>query len=584
LSTFTAPLSFPDKRSRRGLIALGSGFLGCFLLLACLASSARADDRVYWANDGPNDAGRISFADLDNSGGGDLITTGPEPGHARGLAMDVAAGRVYFTLPGDSLPGEVPNGQIVYASLDNTGGGGRLNTGTTKNHPNGAAVYPAAGKIYWANEDGNSISFANLDGSAPGDLILEPDTTVRGPLTPMVAPGLGPAPGRIYWANVGADLDGDTFDSISYANLNGSGSGDVDPGVATVANPHGVAFDPETNRIYWANFGTLPGNEGQGISYVNLDNPRDAGNLDVTVNGPIGVAIDPDARRIYWANHYGTTISWANLDGPGGGNVSTNIEPLDGPRSPVLLKAPIGNGAPAITGGSSAGSVLTCSQGSWASDELASWLYRAPQRFSYSWTRNGAPIPGASGNTHVPSADGDYRCTVTASNPAGSSSQTSAPRAASAPPPPPAGSPPAGSPSQPSQPPAGPPSGGGSSKPTKTVANPAFGAKTLVKMSVAARRIRGSGPIKVVIRNANGFQVSGRLSAQTSKRVSASRTRTFVVGSKGKATVTLRLSKSMRQLLKRKGKLSLRLTATVKDPAGGTRTVKKTVSLRLKTA
>jgi hypothetical protein len=147
------------------------------------------------------------------------------------------------------------------------------------------------------------------------------------------------------------------------------------------------------------------------------------------------------------------------------------------------------------------------------------------------------------------------------------------------PPSPPAG-PPAGSPSQPK--PNAPPATGGTSKPPTSVAKPAFGAKTLVNMSVAARRIRGSSPIKVVLRNANGFQVSGRLSARASKRASGSRA--FLVGSKSKATITLRLSKSLRQFLKRKGKLSLRLTATVKDPAGGTRTVKKTVSLRLKTA
>ena len=103
-------------------------------------------------------------------------------------------------------------------------------------------------------------------------------------------------------------------------------------------------------------------------------------------------------------------------------------------------------------------------------------------------------------------------------------------------------------------------------------------------MNVAARRIRGSGRIKVVIRNANGFEVSGRLSAQARKRASASRTWRFVVDAKSKKTVSLRLSKAQRRMLKREGKLSLRLTATVKDPAGGTRTVRKTVSLRLKTA
>jgi hypothetical protein len=549
----TALLTFPDRRSRPGLIALGTGFLASLLLLAGLASSASAADRVYWANDKFDVANRISFANLDGSGGGVLDTRGAPGGHPRGVAIDVAAGKVYWTQPG-TAPAE---GRISFASLDGSGGGGIVNTtGATVNHPNAAAVDPAGGKIYWANEFGNWISYANLDGSGGGDL-----TATESPVGPMVDPDSG----KIYWVNA------NPFNRISVANLDGSGLASLATAGATVNNPKGVAVDPVEDKIYWANIGTNPNPVDDSISWASLDPDNPAGgNLvttGATLNDPVGVAIDPWARRIYWANQGGNQISYADLGGGGGGDLTTPGATLSGSRSPVLLKAPSGAGAPVITGGSSAGSVLACSQDSWAPDLLASWLYRAPRRLAYSWTRNGAAIPGASGNTHTPSAGGDYSCTVTASNPAGNTSQTSAPHSVSAPP---------------SAPPAGPPSSGGSSKPPTTVAKPAFGAKTLVKMSVAARRIRGSSPIKVVVRNANGFQVSGRLSARASKRASGSRA--FLVGSKGKATITLRLSKSLRQLLKRKGKLSLRLTATVKDPAGGTRTVRKTVALRLKTA
>jgi hypothetical protein len=86
----------------------------------------------------------------------------------------------------------------------------------------------------------------------------------------------------------------------------------------------------------------------------------------------------------------------------------------------------------------------------------------------------------------------------------------------------------------------------------------------------------------VVIRNRNAFEVSARLSARASRRVSVSRA--FVVRAKGKRTVTLKLSKSLRRLLKRNEKLTLRLTVKAKDPADGTRTVRKTVLLRLKRA
>ena len=46
--------------------------------------------------------------------------------------------------------------------------------------------------------------------------------------------------------------------------------------------------------------------------------------------------------------------------------------------------------------------------------------------------------------------------------------------------------------------------------------------------------------------------------------------------------VKLKLPKALRKLLKRKNKLSLRLTAKLRDPAGNTRTVKKTVKPKLK--
>jgi hypothetical protein len=542
----TAAPSSSDRGSQRGLVALAlpTAFLASLLLLAGLASSASAGDRVYWANDGADLANRISFANLDGSGGGNLDTTGAPGGHPRGVAMDLAAGRVYWTKPGASPL----DGRISFASLDGSGGGDNLFTGAaTVNHPNAAAVYPEARRIYWANEFGNTISFANLDGSGGGDLIA-----TEAPVGPMVDPGSG----KIYWGNA------NPVNRISVANLDGSGVRAINTTGATLNNPKGVAIDPVTNRIYWANIGTIA-NPVNIISWASLDGSG-GGNLNTggaTVNVPAGVAVDPFARRIYWGNQAANKISYANLDGSGGGDLNTGAAALNGSRSPVLLKAPSGVGAPTITGGTGPRSVLTCSQGAWASDLPGSWLYRAPQTLAYSWTRNGAAITGANGNTYTASAGGDHRCTVTASNPAGGTSQSSAAHAVSAP-------------------------AGGSSKPG--AGKRAFGAKTLVTMRVSARRISASAPIKVVIRNRNSFRVSGKLSvagmrsARTSKRASVSRA--FLVGAKARNSLTVKLSKSLRKRLKREGKLSLRLTARVKDPSGNTRTLRKNISLRLKSA
>src|SRR5436309_1032098 len=92
------------------------------------------------------------------------------------------------------------------------------------------------------------------------------------------------AAGRIYWANYNAN-------KISFANLNGSGGGDLNTGAATVNYPTGVAIDSASGRIYWANNGAGT------ISFANLDG---SGGGDLTITGtavsdPAGVAIDPAA-------------------------------------------------------------------------------------------------------------------------------------------------------------------------------------------------------------------------------------------------------------------------------------------------
>ena len=116
-----------------------------------------------------------------------------------------------------------------------------------------------------------------------------------------------------------------------------------------------------------------------------------------------------------------------------------------------------------------------------------------------------------------------------------------------------------------------------------------FGAKTLVTIKLAVARIPAKGPLNVRVTNRNAFEVTGKLSGETVKRVTVSRKRrvklkakSFRVRAHAGKTVKLKLPKVLRRLLKRKHKLRLRLTAKVKDPAGHTRTIKKRVTPKLK--
>ena len=501
--------------------------LVALLCSAILAPAAHAADRIYWGN-GSNDT--FSFANL-SGGGGDLnIAPGPSVNvDPSGMAIDSVTGKLFW--------GNYSDGQrISFANFDGSAAG-NLNTVGASGPPDegyawGVAVDPVGRRIYWANEltTPEAISFANLDGSGGGD-VNTAGATVQG----VEGVTVDPVAGRVYWANNGPN-------KISFANLDGTGGGDINTTGATVTGVDGVAVDPAAGRIYFGN--------SAGVSFARLDGTggADLNTAGATVSDPTGVAIDPPAGKVYWANAGGAVISFANLDGSGGGNLATPESSLSGPSFPVLLQAPGGGGAPTITGGRSTGSVLSCSQGSWTNDLIPAFLYRAPHNFAFQWIQDGSEIAGATSSSITAAAPGDYACRVTASNPAGAASQTSA---------------------------------------SKRVL-PAFGARALVTLKLAAARMRASGPLNVQVANANDFKLTGKLSGQTIDRISVSRrvrvkfrAKSFRLPANAKKTIKLKLPIALRRVLARKQKLRLRLTAKVTDPAGNTRTVRKRVTPRL---
>ena len=192
--------------------------------------------------------------------------------------------------------------QISFAGLDGSGGGILSLSGGTLNRPRGVAVDSAGGRVFWVNEAGG-VFFAALDGSGGGEL-----NTTGANFNEPFSPVIDPVARRIYWGNL---------HSVSYANLDGSGGGVLDTTGATTFGVEGVSVDRVTGRIYWANIVTSE------ISYANLDGSGGGGTLSTggaSVSGPDGVAIDPVTARIYWSNNSGAfPISYANLDGSGGG-------------------------------------------------------------------------------------------------------------------------------------------------------------------------------------------------------------------------------------------------------------------------
>lgn len=365
-------------------------------------AQARADI-VYWGNQAPN---RISFAALDGSSSGDLNTSGAVVTTPDGTALDPAHGRIYWANG---------SGKISFANLDGSGGGGTLNTGgATITDPVGLALDPIAGRVYWANEedDFNAIGYANLDGSGGGNL-----NTAGATLDEPAGVAVDPAAGRIYWTN-----DGPSRAGISFARLDGSGGGDLTLFSSTGSATGAVAVDPLNQRAWWTN------QKGSKVEFIGLNGSgRGSLTTSATVASPVGLALDPGAQRVYWANASTLTnkISFANFDGSAPGDVNPGTATVQVPVFPVLLKPPAATGAPMVAGGSTAKSKLTCSGAQWAGDLNPAQLYQAPSSVAYAWTFNGRKVKGAKSATLRADGQGRYRCTATATNPAGSATQTS---------------------------------------------------------------------------------------------------------------------------------------------------------------
>jgi hypothetical protein len=393
---------------RVGIVATAVALVGL-----ATSSAASAADTIYWNN---YEGGSLSFSSLDGTGGGIFNSAGAEVIHPEGTTIDSATGRLYWSSPGTEVPG-AETGAIFSAALDGSGGGQMLNTtGATVVAPLGVVVDPVNGTLYWSNDEGGtsgSIGYAKLDGSGGGILNTSgAEVDNPGPIT------LDLAAGRVYWGNYSGE------EKISYANLDGSGGGNLDTtGAPDLEGTTGLAIDPTSTRIYYVGETT--------IDYANLSGGG-GGELNVagaTYDDPYGLAIDPATNSIYWTNEENGTnpegaLAYASLSGLGGASLNPTA-PVNHPQDPVIQSAPAGTAAPTVSGAATPGSVLSCSTGSWAADLAGGFFYQAPTSYGYQWNLNGAAIGGATGSTYTAAGAGSYTCTVTASDQAGSSNQTS---------------------------------------------------------------------------------------------------------------------------------------------------------------
>jgi DNA-binding beta-propeller fold protein YncE len=398
-------------------------FAGAIALASCAllsivgraqASGVLFSETLYWENFDQHPA-TIGFAPTGYDGGGfpsgEIVPNGAEIQSPEGMAFDSDNHRIYVASSGSD--------EIIWVNI-NDGTAGALKTGAAPvDKPEGVAVDPKTQTVYWGNANGpGSIGYAAADGSDVGGTL---NRTGASPGAPERI-ALDPEDGRVYWLS--SDGPGETH--LSYANLDDTGGGNVSvPEEELPEEWTGINVDPATQRIYILaeeEFEIEPGEfESENFVYWVSLSGIGGGEVDTSAASfaePFGMAYDPSSGRFYWGNYgYGlgalpigiATLPHVN-DEPG---IYINETMPVGPQDPIVLKSPYPVESPKVTG---SGSTLNCSTGGWSQDYVGSYVYGAPESFTFEWINGALPIVGATESTLDAPAPGTYRCLIMATN------------------------------------------------------------------------------------------------------------------------------------------------------------------------
>jgi DNA-binding beta-propeller fold protein YncE len=192
-------------------------------------------------------------------------------------------------------------------------------------YPDGVAVDVAAGHVYWSNmgnpkENDGSIERADLDGQNR-KAIIPPGGT----FTPKQIQ-LERKSRKLYWCNregmrvMRADLDGSNVETLVDTS-----QGDPRPGPDASKWCVGVAIDVDGGKVYWTQKGSDNAGEGRllraGVDVPNGQTASDRADIEVLYDGlpePIDLDLDLNNRVIYWTDRgdppRGNTVNRAPMD------------------------------------------------------------------------------------------------------------------------------------------------------------------------------------------------------------------------------------------------------------------------------
>src|SRR5579871_2573083 len=262
-------------------------------------------------------AGRILSANSDGSDLKTIINEGRKL--PDGLALDVAAGHIYWTNMGEP---ERNDGSIVRSDLDGKNIVTIVAPGGTFT-PKQLQLEKRSGKLYWSDREGMRVMRANLDGSEIETLV----DTSRGDSRPgsdqrkwCVGIAVDTDGGKFYWTQKGGSDAG--LGRISRANIqvpqgqSAENRRDIELLYDNLPEPIDLDLDPINRTLYWTDRGDPP--RGNTVNRAPMDpkteNRPDPEILFAHLMEAIGLALDLKGGRMFITDLGGSVYS-ANLDG-----------------------------------------------------------------------------------------------------------------------------------------------------------------------------------------------------------------------------------------------------------------------------
>src|SRR3984957_12025689 len=262
-------------------------------------------------------ANRIHSMNTDGSDKKTIVTGCRLPD---GIAVDVAAGHIYWTNMGSSPSAN--DGSIERADIDGKNRRVIVPPGGTFT-PKQIQLDQRAGKLYWCDREGRRVMRCNLDGSQIETLVEtgRGDADRRDQTRWCVGITIDPELGKIYWTQKGPDNAGQG--GILRANIDipaGEGPAnrsDIEVLFDQLPEPIDLELDLKNRVLYWTDRGDPP--RGNTVNRVPIDKKAAPEILIRHLMEGIGIALDVPGNRMFVTDLAGSVYS-ADLDGKNEGN------------------------------------------------------------------------------------------------------------------------------------------------------------------------------------------------------------------------------------------------------------------------